>query len=114
MNAGNPAGGRRRWGICALLFGAATINYLDRQVIGILKLTQIFRIGRRDIERDVASARGRGAIRRIEAGEVIGDGHFGALETLPTLPIWLDDDCLIPLNLESSYEETCRILRIQG
>jgi ACS family hexuronate transporter-like MFS transporter len=28
--------GRYRWGICALLFFATTINYVDRQVIGIL------------------------------------------------------------------------------
>ena len=34
-----PAGGRYRWVICALLFFAATINYIDRQVIGILKPT---------------------------------------------------------------------------
>ena len=31
--------GRRRWMICALLFFATTINYIDRQVIGILKPT---------------------------------------------------------------------------
>ncbi len=31
--------GRFRWAICALLFFAATINYIDRQVIGILKPT---------------------------------------------------------------------------
>ena len=31
--------GRYRWTICALLFFAATINYIDRQVIGILKPT---------------------------------------------------------------------------
>jgi ACS family hexuronate transporter-like MFS transporter len=31
--------GRFRWVICALLFFAATINYVDRQVIGILKPT---------------------------------------------------------------------------
>ena len=31
--------GRLRWFICALLFLAATINYVDRQVIGILKPT---------------------------------------------------------------------------
>jgi MFS transporter, ACS family, aldohexuronate transporter len=31
--------GRFRWTICALLFIAATINYIDRQVIGILKPT---------------------------------------------------------------------------
>jgi ACS family hexuronate transporter-like MFS transporter len=29
--------GRRRWLICALLFFAATVNYMDRQVIGLLK-----------------------------------------------------------------------------
>jgi MFS transporter, ACS family, hexuronate transporter len=31
--------GRYRWTICTLLFFAATINYIDRQVIGILKPT---------------------------------------------------------------------------
>ena len=31
--------GRYRWVICGLLFFAATINYVDRQVIGILKPT---------------------------------------------------------------------------
>lgn len=31
--------GQYRWMICALLFFAATINYIDRQVIGILKPT---------------------------------------------------------------------------
>jgi len=29
--------GYLRWTICGLLFLAATINYVDRQVIGILK-----------------------------------------------------------------------------
>ena len=33
-------------------------------------------------------------------------------QPLPTLPIWLDDDWNIDLELESSYEETCRFLRI--
>ena len=37
----HPAGrvGRFRWTICGLLFIATTINYVDRQVIGILKPT---------------------------------------------------------------------------
>lgn len=37
-----PAGvprGRTRWTVCAMLFAATTINYMDRQVIGILKPT---------------------------------------------------------------------------
>ena len=29
--------GRYRWSVCALIFFATTVNYLDRQVIGILK-----------------------------------------------------------------------------
>src|SRR3990172_8856659 len=29
--------GWSRWGICALLFFATTLNYIDRQIIGILK-----------------------------------------------------------------------------
>jgi MFS transporter, ACS family, hexuronate transporter len=31
--------GRLRWTICALLFAAATVNYLDRQVLSVLKGT---------------------------------------------------------------------------
>lgn len=31
---------------------------------------------------------------------------------LPTLPIWLTEDFHVPLDLEASYEETCRVLRI--
>jgi Protein of unknown function (DUF4058) len=33
-------------------------------------------------------------------------------ESLPTLPVWLDDGLAIPLDLEASYEETCRSLRM--
>ncbi len=33
-------------------------------------------------------------------------------QALPTLPIWLTEDFLIPLDLEASYEEACRVLRI--
>ncbi|MEW6128018.1 MAG: MFS transporter [Acidobacteriota bacterium] len=42
--------GRYRWVICALLFFAATINYIDRQVIGILKPTLQSEIGWTEIE----------------------------------------------------------------
>jgi hypothetical protein len=31
---------------------------------------------------------------------------------LPTLPLWLAEGLAVPLDLEQSYEETCRILRI--
>ena len=33
-------------------------------------------------------------------------------QSLPTLPIWLDVDLGVFLDLETSYEETCRLLRI--
>lgn len=33
-------------------------------------------------------------------------------QPLPTLPLWLDDNLAVPLELERSYEQTCRILRI--
>jgi ACS family hexuronate transporter-like MFS transporter len=35
----NESIGRHRWTICALIFAATTINYLDRNVLGLLKKT---------------------------------------------------------------------------
>ena len=34
-------------------------------------------------------------------------------QPLPTLPIWLKENWAISLDLEGSYEETCRTLRIR-
>jgi hypothetical protein len=31
---------------------------------------------------------------------------------LPTLPLWLSEDRVVPLNLEQSYEQTCNDLWI--
>ena len=42
--------GRYRWIICGLLFLAATINYVDRQVIGILKPTLQSQFGWTEID----------------------------------------------------------------
>jgi hypothetical protein len=33
-------------------------------------------------------------------------------QPLPTLPLWLNENLAIPLDLEASYEQTCRDLRI--
>jgi Protein of unknown function (DUF4058) len=33
-------------------------------------------------------------------------------QPLPTLPLWLADNLSVPLDLEGSYEETCKVLRI--
>jgi ACS family hexuronate transporter-like MFS transporter len=40
--------GRVRWTICAMLFVATSINYMDRQVIAILKPTLQHSIGMTD------------------------------------------------------------------
>lgn len=43
------------------------------------------------------------------------EGWFQPLQlgqALPTMPLWLADDLAIPLELEGSYEEACRALRI--
>ncbi len=37
LNSVNEQIGRHRWTICALIFAATTINYLDRNVLGLLK-----------------------------------------------------------------------------
>lgn len=37
---------------------------------------------------------------------------LGLGRPLPTLPLWLAADLAVPLELEPSYEETCRLLRI--
>src|SRR5678815_1755807 len=42
--------GSYRWSICALLFFATTINYVDRQVIGILKPTLQTQFGWTEID----------------------------------------------------------------
>ena len=39
LNELNARIGRYRWTICALVFAATTINYLDRNVLGLLKET---------------------------------------------------------------------------
>ena len=58
-----------------------------------------------------ATCRGRrsGLRWRLEAWE--HELAFGAV--LPTLPIWLAPGLMVPLELEASYEETCRSLRIR-
>jgi ACS family hexuronate transporter-like MFS transporter len=52
LEAPEPAGriGKFRWTICGLLFLAATINYIDRQVIGILKPTLQAQFGWTEID----------------------------------------------------------------
>ena len=53
---------------------------------------------------------------RQEARRRLMDNWYHPLaigQALPTLPIWLTPTAAVSLNLESSYEETCRALRIR-
>ena len=51
--------------------------------------------------------------RRDEAWHFESWAHPLALgQPLPTLPLWLADNFAVPLDLEASYEETCRIFRL--
>lgn len=53
---------------------------------------------------------------RYENGRRLMDNWYHPLaigQALPTLPIWLREDLAVSLDLESSYEETCRTLRIR-
>jgi len=62
-----------RWGICALLFFSATINYIDRQVLGLLKptLQQQFSWTERDYAAIVFSFNLAYAIGLVLAGRVM-------------------------------------------
>src|ERR1700756_2055099 len=50
QTAARSAGGRYRWTICALLFFATTINYVDRAVLGILAPTLQKTIGWNEVQ----------------------------------------------------------------
>lgn len=50
QEAAGGAGGRTRWTICGLLFAATTINYLDRNILGILAPTLKSSIGWTDVQ----------------------------------------------------------------
>src|SRR5690349_320620 len=45
-----PASSRIRWTVCALLFFATTINYVDRQVLSLLAKTLETKIGWDDVQ----------------------------------------------------------------
>ena len=69
--------GRYRWVICALLFVATTINYIDRQVIGLLKpdLQTAVHVDRARLRRDRLHVPAR--LRHRPAPRRPGDGQAG-------------------------------------
>ena len=56
---------------------------------------------------DCRTTKGNGTWRMDTWAEALAVGA-----ALPTMPLWLASDLAIPLELEASYEETCRVLRI--
>ena len=73
LNDLNAKIGKYRWTICALVFFATTINYLDRQVIGILKpvLKSDLGIGEAEYGYIVSAFQFAYAIGMVIAGRVI-------------------------------------------
>ena len=65
--------GRYRWRICALLFAATTLNYLDRQVLGVLApdLTRMFGWSEIDYGYIVTAFQAAYAIGLLSAGAII-------------------------------------------
>jgi hypothetical protein len=62
-----------------------------------------------------ATCRSRRAVDRSGRERSVFESWAFPLEVgrpLPTLPIWLSDELAVSLDLEASYEETCRTLRI--
>ncbi|MGA2788501.1 MAG: MFS transporter [Verrucomicrobiota bacterium] len=72
LNSPKSSVGRFRWVICALLFFACTVNYMDRQILGLLKpqLSEFFKWTETDY--------GRMAI-AFQAAYAIGQTLFGPL-----------------------------------
>lgn len=62
-----------RWRICALLFAATTLNYVDRQVLGVLAphLTRVFGWSESEYGYIVASFQGAYAVGLVLAGAII-------------------------------------------
>ena len=69
----NQTIGRVRWTICAMLFAATSINYMDRQVLGILKPTLQQSIGLSELHYSyvIAAFQAAYAIGLLIAGRVV-------------------------------------------
>jgi MFS transporter, ACS family, hexuronate transporter len=65
--------GRFRWVICALLFAATLINYMDRQVLGLLKpeLTKVFHWSEQDYGNIIVAFQAAYAFSQMVAGPII-------------------------------------------
>ena len=51
-------------------------------------------------------------LRLVAAVEIVSPANTDRPEHRRTLPLWLAEDLAVPLELEATYEKTCRVLRI--
>jgi hypothetical protein len=99
-------------GVCVSIVDVVTVRqfnlYADlREMIGQADLS----LGTEPPYLYAVTLRGRKRIRQ----RPLLDTWFYPLtlgQPLPPLPIWLDADLHVTLDLEASYEDTCRVLRI--
>ena len=87
LTTAQPVGlGRYRWTICALVFFATTINYLDRQVVGLVKqdLDQAFGWTKTDYANITVAFQLAYAIGMIFAGQFVTSENSKSAEGLQT------------------------------
>jgi Protein of unknown function (DUF4058) len=98
-------------GVCVVLVDIVTIRN-DNLYVQLLDHFELTDPGMNENDRGVYAACCR--TRRTETKAVF-DFWRKPLKLdvpLPTLPLWLTEEFSIPLDLEASYEDTCRLLRI--
>lgn len=99
-----------RQGICVAIVDLVTIRTanLYRELADLLGATADV-AARSPLYAVTCRGRHRNDKWRVEAWE-----HELTLgQQLPTLPLWLTEGIFVPVELEASYEETCRVLRIE-
>jgi hypothetical protein len=101
-----------QYGVCVSLVDLVTVRQFNlyADLLELIGLNDPI-LGSEPPALYAVSARGRKRVRR----RPLIDTWFYPVavgQPLPTLPIWLDSDLGVFLDLETSYEETCRVLRI--
>ena len=100
-DGGGARMGRVRWTICAMLFFATSINYMDRQVIALLKPTLIASGMMNEISygQVVVAFQVAYALGLLIAGRVV-EHDLACLRTRGTI----HQTCLICLGARSTYQ----------
>lgn len=117
-NKDRPAARRTFAGKCAgyLRQGVNTVvvdvvteqhDSLHRELVDLLELNQST-----EFDAELYAVAYRTKQKEAESRLELWPHPLAVGQPLPTLPLWLDEELAIPLDLESSYEATCRNLRM--